>query len=234
MVWIVVAHALNLVNAGPSVSADATATQVLAKAASQTGSWLRQEVASVGSLEAPSPLATYLFWWLAVGSVAAAAFLVGKKRELATLASLIFIVFVLPVLIEFPGAKRVGLVWQGRYTLPLAVGIPLLATAIIGNSRLPSRLTRRMAAFLVVGVPTASVLAFAGALRRFMVGVKGPIDFLRGPWQPPGGAVLVLVWYGVASALFAGTLWYCMRVALRPAEGDDERFQPIRLRSASF
>jgi len=48
-------------------------------------------------------------------------------RAGALAAALVVATTVIPVLLEFLGARSIGLTYQGRYTLPLAVGIPVLA-----------------------------------------------------------------------------------------------------------
>jgi hypothetical protein len=57
---------------------------------------------------------------------------------------------------------------------------------------------------MVCGVlAVAAFAAFAEALRRYVVGVKGPIDYLQGAWQPPLGATTLTVAALVVIALSA-------------------------------
>ena len=58
---------------------------------------------------------------------------IGSRREINSLVVLIVLVLLLPAFMELPKATSEGLVWKGRYTFPLLVGIPLIGTAIIGG-----------------------------------------------------------------------------------------------------
>jgi hypothetical protein len=205
--WIVRQHALDLVPAGAKPHAGTSTMHILFEAFGQTGSWFEQMVGIFGSLEAPSPLPTFLAWWVAIGAVVLLAFAVGRRREIGSLVVLIVLVLLLPAFMELPKATSEGLVWQGRYTLPLGVGIPLIGTAIIGRSALPQQLVRRTFGILAIALPIAGLLAFCEALRRFSTGVLGPLIPWRGGWQPPGGTLLDLIWYAVATTLFSILLW---------------------------
>jgi hypothetical protein len=83
------------------------------------------------------------------------------------------------------GMIRYGYV-QGRYILPLALGIPLL-----GGLALAERLGRRRVPCSLVVVPLviiggAHVAAFAQVMRRFTAGAHGAWWFWeRPPWEPP-------------------------------------------------
>lgn len=215
VVWIVTQHALDLVPSGPQIHAGAPVSKILLAAVGQTGSWLYQRIGEFGSLDTTSPLATHLCWWVACGAVVLLALAVGLKRELTVLAGMILVTFVLPAIIEFPKATSQGLVWQGRYTLPLAVGIPLVGAAMVGKSELPSPVIRRVAGLLLVVLPIAGLLAFAEAVRRYSTGVSGPLVPLRGGWQPPGGSLLAMAWYTMALASFALLAWRITRARSR-------------------
>lgn len=83
--------------------------------------------------------------------------------------------------------------WQGRYSLPMAVGVPLL----LGYA---APITGRKSRWLTVGVSLLASAAislialrgFLGFFQRNSVGLHGALS-LRGGWQPPGGIVLWLV-----------------------------------------
>jgi hypothetical protein len=219
IIWVVGEHALDLVPAGPTVHAGAPVSAILLKGLGQTESWLQQMVGIFGSLDTSSPLVTYLGWWVAIGAVVLIALGSARRREGTVLVLLIVLFLLLPVLMEYPKATSLGLVWQGRYTLPLAVGIPLLGTAIIGQPGMPARLMARVSGLLAILLPAAGLLAFVEALRRYSVGTGGPIVPWSGGWQPPGGSLLAMVWYAVAIVSFAALLWRISRT------GDGEPFR---------
>jgi len=205
--WIIRQHALDLVPAGPKPPAGASAVHILMEAFGQSGSWFQQMVGIFGWSDTLSPLPTFLAWWVAIGAVVLLALAVGRRREIIVLMLLIALVLVLPTVLELPKAMSVGLVWQGRYILPVGVGVPLVGTAVIGRSQLPRQLVRRTFGILAVALPIAGLLAFVEALRRYSTGVLGPLIPWRGGWQPPGGTFLSLVWYVIAMTLFSILLW---------------------------
>jgi hypothetical protein len=61
----------------------------------------------------------------------------------------------------------------------------------------------RVATIVCGALAIAASAAFAEALRRYAVGVKGPIDYLGGSWQPPFGATTLTIAAFVLSALTA-------------------------------
>ena len=117
---------------------------------------------------------------------------------------------VLPVVVETAGVHKAGFIWQGRYTLPLAVGVPVIAGIGIGSSerarRLEARLAPRFGWALVAALALAHILAFAEMLRRYSVGVDGPLWFFPDArWEPPVPSLVLVIGYSI---LIAGTLWW--------------------------
>jgi hypothetical protein len=98
-----------------------------------------------------------------------------------------------PVVAETLWMPRFGYFWQGRYTMPFAVGAVLLAGLAIANARPVAGVLER-ALFTIVGfLATAHILAYLAAARRFAVGTDGPLNFLSGAhWSPPVPLPLVV------------------------------------------
>ncbi len=204
--WIVVAHALALGHAyipGPKVKA----VSIIAAEFGQTAGWLAQMVGLLGWNDTTMPLVTYLAWAAAVSTFLVLVTVVGQRVEIAVLGGLVVAVLVVPVILEFIEIRKSGFVWVGRYTLPLAVGVPLLAAAIIGRADLPARLVRRLARVLLIMLAVAGFLGFAEALRRYAVGVDGPLNFVLRGWAPIEGTATALVWYLAAITVLAVMLW---------------------------
>jgi hypothetical protein len=103
------------------------------------------------------------------------------------------------------GALRPDYV-QGRYLLPLAVGVPLLAGLGLAESR-----RRLPAAALGAGlglVALAQTVAFYAVLRRYAVGIDGPWWFPPATgWEPPVPELVLLVVHTLAVGLLA-LHWY--------------------------
>ena len=211
--WIVDIHSLDLEPSTAPVPHPETFGHVVPAILDHFGSWSQEMVGIFGWVDTPSPVLTYVVWAVVVGGLvllawARAAKGVEAAREALAVALVVLAVFVVPTAIVYREVHRIGIVWQGRDILPVAVGIPVVAAAALGAHRLHPR-GRRL---LVGGCIAACVLlavadyaAFFEALRRYAVGVDGPINFLGGPWHPPLGNTAV-----VAAALVSVVLWVLM------------------------
>lgn len=182
-----------------------------------------QEMIGVfGWLDAPAPGLSWIPWTAGIVFLFFAAVLWVSRRYATVLVALLAGVIVVPIVIESATYNESGGVnWQGRYTLPLAVGVPILATVALASSERGRQLfTSRLlwAAGAVIGV--AHVLAFAQNLRRYTVGYDGELQFWNYPkWAPPLSPLLLTIALGVAVAVF---LWWLLTaVPERSEQGDD-------------
>jgi hypothetical protein len=197
--WILLAHTLWLVPAGPPVAAHASEFHIVGQAFSQTRVWYEQMVGVLGWDEVFVPDWTYRIWAAAIIILVALAIRSGKVRGLVVLGSLVAVVVLLPIPITLVHARTLGIVWQGRYMLPLSAGVPILASALGNRNPDGSTLWIRLAIFLALAL--ASLLAFIETLRRYAVGNQGPFDLIGARWHPVEGWALALLWYLVAYGL---------------------------------
>jgi hypothetical protein len=215
LLWTVLAHALDVQQGLVRLSSHATAFDVLKAALKREGVWTQELVGIFGSHEVLAPLPTYLLWWAAGGVVAMLAILRGSRRDALTVVGLGAVCVLAPIALQFLHARDLGIVWQGRYILPVAMGIPILAAVVLGSRPARSTATKWLAPAVFIGLPAASFLAFAEALRRYAVGVDGPIAYLHPDWQPPGGVACWLCINLAGSVAFAGVLWWLARCSRR-------------------
>ncbi len=107
----------------------------------------RQMVGVFGWVDAPANLPAWaVAWWVAVvGALAVGALWVGRWRErLAVVGSIIAVVGL--TVSESLEAERIGFIWQGRYSLPLTIAIPIVSAFVVGRSgRLPALARRSLA-----------------------------------------------------------------------------------------
>ena len=98
--------------------------------------------------------------------------------------------------------------------LALAMGIPVLATLALAGRRFEASQAARLATLVAALAAIAHIAAFATAMRRYSVGLQGPLRFWREPgaWAPPFGNLTLLVLFSLAAAAllllattFAGT-----------------------------
>jgi Predicted membrane protein (DUF2142) len=232
--WILSAHTLWLLPAGPAVSRHASELQIISQAFGQTATWLHQMVGVLGWVDTPLPVWTYAAWGVAAVALISVALWAGWIRATLVLLGLIALSFVLPVGLELVNAKTVGLTWQGRYTLPLVVGVPLLAASCAGIRAYDRKAQQVFARTIVVVLAIVGVLGYLQALRRYAVGTRGPLDFLGGSWHPVEGTVIAILWYLAATAVLARLLWPLMArpdLALHPSESEDAAAAPMLARA---
>jgi hypothetical protein len=213
--WDLAEHALDVARIPPAVPPHSSDLHILVLALGQTEEWLRQMVGVFGSLDTAAPFATFLFWWVAGAATVIIALWLGHRRELLVLGSLLLASFVLPAVLDLPDARTHGLIWQGRYSLPMVSGLVIVASGVIGSHCSFAGLTLRLTRLVMAACAVASFLAFAEALRRYAVGTAGPIDFLGSRWQPTGGSIVDLVWFAVVATALSVWLYANARHRLR-------------------
>ena len=181
----------------------------------------QQMIGTFGWLDARIPSGVVIAWLAVLGVLGGLALLTGTRRRLVVLAGVVVATVVIPVVMEAQGVDAVGFIWQGRYSLPLALGVPLLAAraidwpAVGGGPSALRRVTGLVAAVTAIG----AAIGFYEALRRFTVGVSGPLGLWSdAKWQPPMSAALTAA-IGVLAHLVVG--WWLYRLATRDTDTVD-------------
>jgi len=217
--WLVLASGLEIRDPprAPNTSVAATVRASLG----DTDTDLRGMIGWFGWLDIEAPALARHLWLSAVGAVVLGAFAVGRRRYVVALAILLVTVVVLPVVLETIQAPKLGPFWSGRYTLPLAVGVPpLAALAIADRIHQPSEILSRLVAVVLGALALGHVLSYAAATRRYTVGTSGPVMYVLGGdgWRPPVPAWALLAGFVAAAAALATWLH---RLAMQPvaAEG---------------
>jgi len=214
--WIVVAHALDLLPVG--AKSHETGIPLAASILGNTGPWIQQMIGVFGWLDTLSPLLTYLVWYAVTGLFVLLALGSARVRHAGALALLAAVVIFVPVAISYGQAHRLGVIWQARYIMPMAVGVPLLAVALVERSDALRRVRTRVATMVCAALAVATFAAFAEALRRYATGVNGPINYLNGSWQPPFGATALTVAALVVIVLLAAVVAYAVAIDPVPDE----------------
>ncbi len=168
----------------------------------RSGYFFNSMIGDFGWVGFKSPYAVIVLWTAVIGLVLALALAVSSRRRAVVLLLIAATTTLLPLLIEYRTMRSLGGVWQGRYTLPLAVGVPILGAYLIGDSSIGNRLARsRLALVVGIALGVGHVLAFAQSLRRFSVGNNGAFKYWsNAAWAPPLGALpLTLTFIAVLS-----------------------------------
>ncbi len=202
--WIATAHANDLVATGYKVPAGEGAGSLFINVVGQTSTWVQQMVGVFGWLDTSAPLVTFLIWYGALGFVVLCALGASRARGVICLVLVISLVVVVPVVIVYHEAHRLGIDWQGRYTLPLAVGIPILGSALIDGTNTLESMRPRISAIACIAVGVAQFGAFFTAERRYFGGIPGPLLPPKGAWRAPLGNGFMTLWAFIATALLVG------------------------------
>ena len=185
---------------------DGSTTSLVETSFGKTTDMLREMVGIFGWLDTPAPKPTFYLWVLTVAAIVVLALLLSSKRFIWALLAAIAATVLLPVIIETAGAHKTGFIWQGRYTLPLALGVPVIAGIGLGSSERARRFAARFGYAAVAALTIGHVLAFAQMLRRYTVGVDGPIWFFpEARWDPPVPSLALVFGYSIVIAV---TMWW--------------------------
>jgi hypothetical protein len=233
--WIFTQGTLDILPVGAAVPKTDSTLQVLRIVSDYIQGWLRETVGILGWLDTELPSVVYQSWYVIVLGVLIVALVRGSWRERLVVAGLSALVVIIPVALVTRQAKVLGVVWQGRDTMPLAVGAVIMAVAIGGGARtslgarrvvqsIDPALRRRITKITMLGVVAilaiANMLSFYTNMRRYAVGRYGPKFFFlhNQGWSPPTGQVVTLLVYGLVTTAFAGALMVWMWFSGGPSE----------------
>jgi hypothetical protein len=183
---------------------------------------VRQMVGHFAYLEAPPPPGLLAIWGTLVAAVVVTALVAGTWRRRAALFGLLLASLAFTIVPEALNADEFGYIWQGRYTLPVATGIPILSAWIVGRAswwrpRLAVPVTAAVAGLWLVG----QGIGLATLLRRYVVGTGRSLFAIRtgDGWAPPLSPVTLMVLLAIAGGAFAiWATWTARTVTSSPAD----------------
>lgn len=149
---------------------------------SQIGVWLNTLV----------PLSSLLLWLGAFAILLLGGLAFAPRRWLIPMIGLLIAIFAIPTIANAVEFNKLGIWWQGRDSLPINVGLPMLLGLAIPERLIPLRPARRLVSIGIVAVGLLNEIAFVWILHRYTIGEDGswqPSNYL---WQPPGGFLLLV------------------------------------------
>ncbi len=150
-----------------------------------------QAIGALGWNEFYAPAAAQLVW---VATLAFAAYrVVVHSTEHWWHARWAAAALLLPTIIELIVHRRIGAIWQGRYSIAFAIGGVLYAARITAPS---GAVMRRV----LIAASCAEVATLWHSLRRYMVGLDGSLTLQHPSWRPPLDPWLLLAVNGAAMA----------------------------------
>jgi len=223
--WILTQGTLHVLPVGYPVAPSDGELAVVAKVLTHVPEWIRQSVGVLGWLDTVLPVIVYKTWYFLIAAVVLIALVRAKNHQRLALITVCTLSLVVPIAIVTRQAHILGIVWQGRDSLPLVVGIAIMAGGLIVPEGDPGRLTRLLLCGAIAAIAGSNMYAFYFNLKRYAVGRAGAhLFFLRNQgWSPPTGQVPTLVVFCLATTAVAGLLitwtWFAhgpMRSAQRP------------------
>lgn len=182
--WIVARHA--------AISEDITAYAnsplhgALIQSVGKLNDELFEMIGVFGWLDAAAPGIVYVAFLLGLGALGLVALVVSGRRTGIVLGLVALGVMVVPVVMELLTYRTDAFPWQGRYTLPLAVGVPLiLGLSAATSPREPSLPRLRLVAAFGAVFVVVQFGAFLGTLNRYVKGEFGFFLLTPSGWAPP-------------------------------------------------
>lgn len=156
-----------------------------------------------------APFGTEAAWLCLLGVLLVGAALSASRRQLLVLGIWLAGIVLMPIVANAATAPGMINLWQGRYGLWFAVGLPVYAAMVIDTRSaewapaVERRLTTIMGAVVVLG----HLDIFWYVIRLYGVGLSGPVLPLHFKWHPPIGWQLDGLMLLVGLALVGGLAW---------------------------
>ncbi len=202
-VWVLVVGTLDATAFSTSKVSDST-SQIARNVVGKEFRLLREMIGFFGWLDTPAPALTRVLWLFALSGAVVLAVAFGRSAYARAIFAALALTVVVPAITEGLAARDAGYYWQGRYTLPIAVGVPILAGLALSERRLEIPHTGRWVVVAGTSIGVAHVAAFGQALRRYTVGYDGTVLFFtQARWHAPLPALLLLIVFalGIVSLL---------------------------------
>lgn len=191
--WVVIADKASFGGGGGAL---ATTAENIRFSFDRLDDYLLQLHGFFGWTEFYAPTVSFLCWIFALVLVAVRSSFSNSQRNIVLVG--IACVIGAPLILEGVRATSSGLGYQGRYILPLAVGLPILMSVFPSSDTLErNRLGPPLLAL------SGTALATINVIRRYEVGLSGPLIWFRAPtWEPFGGTSLQLALIVIAAFSF--------------------------------
>jgi hypothetical protein len=160
--------------------------------------YVNQVVGQFGYGETTISQYAIVFWYLLAGAVVIPALIWSGWRLRLVLGALGAFCLAMLVAMDLYFAPLNGWFAHGRYALPTAVGLVLLAAPAWPTAGMPARLaavarSRWFAIGLVAATTPVHLYALARVMTRFQTGIDAPLNPFTGSWRPMGGPSVPLL-----------------------------------------
>lgn len=188
-----------------------TASSITREHLTLMGFRLRQMIGMFSNYESPIPDAFVWIWFGAVVVLIFGALLLGNLRQRIATVGIVAVSILVPLISEVSKARDYGFIWQGRYSLPFAIGVPILAAWTIAQHRCDhstsnrhEELQRCFAVSTAVMVTTTMVVSYLAFMTRMSIGYPNPLFkyLVDANWHPPISAILLLTLILIGSVAY--------------------------------
>lgn len=213
--WIVLRGSLLVKPVASPIPPTLSNAAVLRAALEHVGLDTNQPIGVFGWLDTVMPGWCYRLWDVLLLGVLIAALRARAVRPILAALALTIVSILLPTLLAYSQARQLGIVGQGRYILPVAVGIPVLLGYAASTRTADSRPVRIGLATGAVALAAVQVTAFVQALHRYRTGARAPIWTSHAAWSPPINWWVAIVLFGLL--ILAVAAWW-LDLARNPPE----------------
>jgi hypothetical protein len=186
--------------------------------------YLDQAVGVMSWLDTNLPTPVYVVWEVAAGALVLVALVATDRAGRWRLAAVGTAAFVVPTIAMLSVINSSGAFSQGRYFLPVLVGLPIAAAFLLAAALPPSAALRRAVRIGAAVLLPVQVGSLAYTMVRWQRGLTpepglGQLNPLGGTWHPPLGSVVPLLAAMLGAAVIGSLLW--RRVAVEAAAGSE-------------
>lgn len=203
--WILASNSLGNGSLPGTPSIGGSPAQGFALVLLGTFSYDQGLVGDFGWLDTPAPLGVFFVWSVFVGMLVLLTVLLTRGRPRMIAIALLACVALLPPVLQGIYIHNGGIIWQGRYILPVFVCLVVALGLLLSEAMDLSPVTERLLAIIVLATWSFAQLdSFATNIRRYAVGLSGGIGQLveHPAWSPPLGVIASIATF---AALTAGT-----------------------------
>ncbi len=166
--------------------------------------WLDEALGSLGWLgygAVQLPVFVRWLWWATIAVVAVLGLVRATNRQRVVLVLLMAGCVTVPIV---AAVLKPDVAWQGRYALPVLIGIPLLAGMAADRSVPSGRGERVLASVLVVVLAACQVAGHQQLMTRNLLGLPNRLlrGILHAPWNGPLSPLVLLSLAGLGSLGF--------------------------------
>jgi hypothetical protein len=175
-------------------------------------SFFPQYIGVMGWLDSRLPDVVLMFWNFLFVAALLLPLTMRPLRQAAGYWVALGMLLVVPAVLQAQLISSMGLIWQGRYNLPIVmvvfISVGLAARSLPINENFHARAVSRV---VIIAAVVAHLIGFAYILRRYVVGIaelgNWQIMITNPKWQPPFGWPLLCLLYAVLLVLAARNLY---------------------------